>query len=114
MGIIFAKPKEFAEYYDQVEIGGYPFEAHITLTSKRGDPSAIHCGRIVIFELVFEDTMITYYDEGRWMVEMDELILNDYLDPEFYDCAVMARDILIAKWSNPERIRMKTRETKEF
>lgn len=88
-GNIFQKPTGDVNYYDQIIIGKYLFEATITLRSKRGDPSAIHCGRIVTLSLQAEDELVAYFDEGEWYNYPDDLFGEAHL----------ALQLLITEWS---------------
>lgn len=109
-GKIFRKPNGVVDYYDQITVGGYSFDASIRVQDKRGDPSAIHCGRIVVFEMLCEDELAAYFDDGQWYITPDQPPFGGM----FGESAAMARDILIHKWSNPEKIRRKTVETNLF
>ena len=100
-GKIFQKPNGVVHYYDQITVGGYSFDASIAVLDKRGDPSAIHCGRIVVFEMTCEDELAAYYDDGQWYIVPEK---PPFFEP-FGEAAAMARDLLIQKWSNPEKIR---------
>ena len=100
-GKIFRKPNGVVTYYDQITIGLYSFDATIVVQEKRGDPFAVHCGRIVCFELLNEDELVAYFDDGQWYITPD---VPPFGDDEFADSVRMARDILIQKWSNPDRI----------
>jgi len=110
-GKIFQKPNSVVTYYDQITIGLYSFEATIAVRDKRGDPSAIHCGRIVCFELFHEDELVAYFDDGRWYITPDT---NPFDDDEFAESVRIARDILIRKWSNPEKVKAATVKTDLF
>lgn len=107
---IFQKKTGFTDYFDQITVALYSFDVAIRVRHDRGDPSAIHCGRIVTFELSYEGEFVTYFDDGEWLIPIE----MDRYDAEFYDCAVLARDLMIQKWSNPERIREKTTKTDLF
>ena len=110
-GKIFRKPNGVVDYFDQITIGLYSFDASIRVREKRGDPSAIHCGRIVCFELLHEGELVAYFDDGQWYITPDEA---PFSDDEFAESVRIARDILIQKWSNPEKIDMKTVKTDLF
>ena len=110
-GKIFREPNGVVVYYDQITIGLYSFDATITVRDKRGDPSAIHCGRIDCFELLHDDELVAYFDDAQWYITPDA---PPFGDDEFAESVRMARDILIQKWSNPERIRNKTVATDIF
>lgn len=110
-GKIFQKPNGVVTYYDQITIGLYSFDATITVREKRGDPSAIHCGRIVCFELLHEDEIVAYFDDAQWYITPDE---PPFSDDEFAESVRIARDILIQKWSNPEKVKVKTEKTDLF
>lgn len=97
---IFRKKTGYTDYFDQIMIAGYPFDVAVRIREDRGDPSAIHCGRIVTFELTYEGDFIAYFDNGEWLIQ----IQPDIYDPEFYDCAILARDLMVHKWGNPEKI----------
>ena len=98
-------------YCDQITIGTWDFDVNVAVLEKRGDPSAIHCGRIISFELLLNEVDVLYFDHGEWLTDTDSLI---DLDPEFFDAVIMARDLMISKWSNPEKIRFKTEKTDLF
>lgn len=108
---IFQKKTGYTDYFDQIVIGGYGFDAEITVRDKRGDPSAIHCGRIVAFQMRCSDDVIALYDDGTWFNTPTE---PPYGDDEFSMTARMAMDILIRKWSNPDRIKNKIEVTNLF
>ena len=110
-GKIFHKPNGVVVYYDQIMIGLYSFDATICVREKRGDPSAIRCGRIVCFELLREDELVAYFDDGQWYITPDA---PPFGEDEFAESVRMARDILIQKWSNPDRIDVKTEKTDLF
>lgn len=110
-GKIFRKPNGVVDYFDQITIGLYSFDASIRVREKRGDPSAIHCGRIVCFEMSWEGEIIAYYELGQWYITPDALLPSN---DEFMEAAYLARDLLIQKWSNPEKIDMKTVKTDLF
>ena len=107
---IFQKKTGYTDYFDQIMVAGYSFDVAVRVRKERGDPSAIHCGRIVTFELSYEDEFVGYFDDGEWLIQINPTMY----DPEFYDCAILARDLMIQKWSNPERIRQKTVKTDLF
>lgn len=86
---IFQKPNGVVHYYDQITIGGRTFDAAIITQTKRGDPSAIHCGRIVTIEMTCEDDMVAYFDDGQWY---------SYPDDDFGE-AGLALQLLITEWS---------------
>ena len=94
---IFQKKTGSTDYFDQITIGGYQFDAVISVREKRGDPSAIHCGRIITFELEHEGELLTYFADGKWYLPEAETL---FVDDPFLEVVMMARDILIAKWSN--------------
>lgn len=100
---IFQKPTGYTHYFDQITIGDYSFDLAVTVSNKRGDPSAIHCGRIVVFEMTCEDELAAYYDDGQWYVVPERPPFDD----SFGIAAAMARELLVTKWSNPERIKVK-------
>lgn len=105
-GKIFQKPNGGVTYYDQITIGLYSFDAVIVVLKKRGNPSAIHCGRIIYFEMRCEDETVCLFEAGTWYILPGyEEFLENY---ELLESARMARDILIKKWSNPEKIRIVT------
>lgn len=107
---IFQKPIGIVEYYDQITIGEYSFDATITVKETRGDPSAVHCGRIIYFEMLYDDQIIACFDDGKWYIQDIPEI-----DGSFSESANLARQILIQKWSNPEKIKIqKTVKTDLF
>ena len=110
---IFQRKTGYTDYFDRIMIAGWPFDISVRLRDERGDPSAIRCGRIVTFEMYYLDTIIAYFDDGEWLIGTDSLMEEDF-DPEFHDAAVMARDMMIQKWSYPERIKMRTEKTELF
>ena len=110
-GKIFQKVNGVVDYYDQIIIGGYSFDVSVRVQDKRGDPSAIHCGRIVVFEMLHEDELCAYFDDGQWYITPDQ---PPYSRDEFAEAATMARDIMIRKWSNPEDVDLKTVMTDLF
>ena len=110
-GKIFRKPNGVVDYYDQITIGLYTFDAGIRVRDRRGDPSAIRCGRIVCFELTCNDELVAYFDDGQWYITPDK---PPFSDDEFAESVRMARDLLIQKWSNPEKIENKTVKTELF
>lgn len=107
---IFQKKTGYTDYFDQIMIAGYPFDIAVRVREKRGDPSAIHCGRIVTFELTYENEFIAYYDNGNWDIDIDPSMY----DPEFFDIATLARDLMLRKWSNPEKLKTKCEKTDLF
>jgi hypothetical protein len=96
---IFRKQNGFVDYYDRIVIGGYSFDAAIRVQDKRGDPQAIHCGRIISMSVECEGELVLYFDDGRWYLTPETMIG----DP-FAESVEMARDLLIHKWSNPEKV----------
>ena len=100
---IFQKKTGYTDYFDQIVIGGYGFDAEITVRDTRGDPSAIHCGRIVAFQMRCSDDVIALYDDGTWFNTPTESPWSE--DDEFTQTAKMAMELLIQKWSNPDRIK---------
>ena len=108
---IFRKATGPVEYYDQITVGEYSFDAAITVQEKRGDPSAIHCGRIVCFELICDDELVVYFDEGQWYLTPEGPL---YDDDKFVESVRMARDLLIRKWSNPEKVKVAPVKTDLF
>lgn len=100
-GKIFQKPSGAVDYYDRITVAGYSFDASIRVKDKSGDPSAIHCGRIVSFEMTCGGEFVAYYDDGKWYI-----LPENPMEDAFNEAAVMARDILISKWSQPDRIRV--------
>lgn len=102
---IFRKTNGVTTYYDQITIGVYSFDAIIGMQERRGDPSAINCGRIVHFEMVCEDEMVAYFDEGQWYITPDMETFCPEED-EFTESVRIARDVLIRKWRNPEKVKM--------
>lgn len=93
-GKIFQKPNGLAHFYDQITIGGYLFEAALTIQEKRGDPSAIHCGRILALEMTYDDDLVAFFDDGRWYNYPDDLFGEGQL-------AVM---LLINEWSKDKPV----------
>jgi hypothetical protein len=63
---IFQKPIGLVHYFDQITIGSYTFDISVSVQSKRGDPSAIHCGRIVSLTMTCEHETVALFDEGNW------------------------------------------------
>ena len=108
---IFQKQNGAVNYYDQIAIGEYFFEVNVRVRERRGDPSAIHCGRIVVFEMMCDGELVGYFDDGQWYITPD---CPPYEQGTFEESAIMARDLMITKWSNPERIRMKIEKTDLF
>lgn len=109
---IFQKETGYTDYFDRITIGGYDFDAEITVRDKRGDPSAIHCGRIVAFLMTCSDDVIALYDDGTWFNTPTAYPWCS--SDEFVETAKVAMDILIRKWSNPEKIRNRTVKTDLF
>ena len=101
---IFRKKTGSVDYFDQIMIGGYCFDAEITVRpiEERGDPSAIHCGRIISFQMTCSDDVIALFNDGWWYNLPTEA---PFSDDEFAQTAKLAMDMFIRKWSNPERIR---------
>ena len=90
---IFHKPSEDVTYYDQISIGGYLFEAAITVREIRGNPSASHCGRIVSLEMTIDsDIMVSLYDDGQWY---------EYPDDTFGE-GVLATQLIVNEWSKDD------------
>ena len=75
-------------YTDWMTMRGYNFKATIGIGPRRGTPLAIHCGRIVSFELEVSDEPIAYFEYGTW-----------YQWPDFED-ATLVIDLIIAKWKD--------------
>lgn len=99
---IFQKKTGNIDYFDQIVIGGYCFDAEITVRPERGDPSAIHCGRIIYFQMTCNDDVVVLFNDGWWYNLPGE---PPWSDDESSQTARMAMDILIKKWSNPEKIK---------
>ena len=99
---IFQKKTGYIDYFDQFIIGGYGFDAQITVRDTRGDPSAIHCGRIISFQMTCSDDVIALFNDGWWYNLPTEA---PFSDDDFAQTAKLAMDMFIRKWSNPERIR---------
>lgn len=100
---IFQKKNGCTIYFDSILIGDCPFDLAVTVQDKRGDPSAIHCGRIISFEMRCEDELCAYFDDGQWHINPEA---NPF-DEQFGEKAEVAKNYFINKWSNPERVRMK-------
>lgn len=101
-GKIFRKPNGAVDYYDQITVGEYSFDVSIRVQDKRGDPSAIHCGRIVVFTMEYEGELVAYFDDGQWYITPDQ---PPYCHDRFAEAVTIARDLMVQKWSNPESIR---------
>ena len=86
---IFQKPDGVIHYYDQITIGSRTFDVAIIVKRKRGDPSAIHCGRIIALEMTCEDEMIAYFDDGQWY---------NYPEDDFGE-ACLAVKLVVSEWS---------------
>ena len=100
---IFQKKNGCTIYFDSILIGDCPFDLAVTVQDKRGDPSAIHCGRIIVFEMLCEEETCAYFGDGRWYINPEA---NPF-DERFGEKAEIAKDYFISKWSNPEKVRMK-------
>ena len=100
---IFQKEPGCTIYFDSIMIEDCPFDLAVTVRDRRGDPSAIHCGRIVVFEMRCEDELCAYFDDGQWYINPE---VNPF-DERFGEKAEMAKEYFISKWSNPERIKVK-------
>lgn len=99
---IFQRKPGNTDYFDQITIGSYSFDCAVTVREKRGDPSAIHCGRIVYLEMICEDEIIAYFADGKWYLSPE----NSF-DSDFNEAACIGRDMLVEKYSNPDRLKMK-------
>lgn len=101
---IFRKKTGNIDYFDQIVIGGYGFDAEITVRppEESGDPSAIHGGRIIYFQMTCSDDVVALFNDGWWYNLPTEA---PFSHDEFAETAKMAMDILIRKWSYPERIK---------
>ena len=91
---IFQEKPSTQWYTDSMTLGGWTFLSEVLLTSERGNPLAIHGGRIIFLQIsiVYEDDdeseVIAYFDEGAWYQTPDyafeegklalEMIIDQY------------------------------------
>lgn len=88
MAIFQAEPKIIG-ISDRMTLNGWEFDAQMVISEKSGDAAAIHCGRILVFQLICDNEIIAYFDEGDW-----------YQLPDIrFEEGCLARELLIQKWN---------------
>lgn len=110
---IFQKKTGSIDYFDQIILGGYGFDVEVTVRPEEesGDPSAIHGGRIIYFQMTCSDDVVALFHDGWWYNIPGE---PPYSDDEFSQTAKLAMEMMLKKWSKPEKINNKIEVTNLF
>ena len=90
---IFQKKPTIRQFTDSMTINGCQFNAEIGISEKRGDPLAIHGGRILSFYLYWvpdeeNEELVGYFEDGKWVLQPDD----SFGEAELALCA------LVEKW----------------
>ena len=88
---IFQKEAQTIGITDRMTLNGWEFDAQMVISEKSGDAAAIHCGRILVFQLTCDNEIIAYFDNGDW-----------YQLPDInFEEGCLAREMLVEKWNRP-------------
>lgn len=86
---IFQKKVQTTGISDRMILGGWEFEALLTVSEKNGNAAAIHRGRILSLEISCCGEVIAFFDGGIWYQIPDENFQEGQL----------AREVFIEKWN---------------
>lgn len=101
---IFQKEVQTTGISDRMILGGWEFEALLTISEKNGNAAAIHRGRILSLEISCCGEVIAFYDGGIW-----------YQTPaEDFEEGKLARELFIEKWNRPDALKEASEDQKLF
>lgn len=84
----------------QMTLGGWTFDAQAVISEKNGNPAAIHCGRILCFQMNCEDEIIAYFEDGVWYQTPDPDFEEGLLAMESFICEMNAEGA--NRWADDE------------
>ena len=89
---IFQKERVATGITDQMTVDGWQFHASLDICERTGNAAAIHCGRILYFEMQCDGEIIAYFCGGIWYQTPSPAFIEGRL----------ARKLFIEKWNKPK------------